>query len=218
MSYVLIALTLVIAIAGLFKDTFPQKYRTLITILLGLILIISSLTQCLHLYREQVKAKYLADTGKLKSGVKSTSRRPILELGTSKMAIEGDPSEPIIAIGDDSIFVHMADGEAKISMIIRDEHGIVREMVRDNVWFVPRSEGILDKNFTDDTLEVIGQTGDIILQLHVEGEIVHLFATTHLKGGGPSVYFGPGFNESNGRADTVFMYPSLEYPGKRKQQ
>jgi hypothetical protein len=216
MSYVLVVVTLLIAAAGLFKDIIPKNYRRLFVLLYLFMLVIISVFQTLVICREHTQARYSKDTGILKSPTKSRDDHPILALCESRLVYSGPDGTPMFKLGDDPVVLKMKDGAALLSMVIRDKSGIVRVMIRDNVWFAPKSEGVLDRNFDDNTLEVLGPKNEIALQVQIHGAEVRLAGTMYTKEGVGPISFGPLLTECNGRGGTIFQYPSAEFPGKQR--
>ena len=97
-------------------------------------------------------------------------------------------------------------------MVVRDKYGIVLASVRNNEWFVAGPPVTLDRNFNRNSLEVLDPKGEVIFQVQVNGEELHLAGDFYdIDGVGPQG-FRPWLAEtSTGR---LFKYPSSEHPGK----
>lgn len=216
MSYALVVVTLLIAATSLFKDIIPKNYRRLFVLLYLFMLVISSVFQILVICREHTQTRYSKDTGILKSPTKSGDNHPTLALCESRLVYSGTDGTPMFKVGDDPVVLKMKDGAVLFSMVIRDKSGIVRVMIRDNVWFTPKSEGVLDRNFNDNTLEVLGPKNEIALQVQIHGAEVRLAGTTYTKEGVGPISFGPLLTECKGRGGTIFQYPSTAFPGKQR--
>jgi len=217
-GYLLIYLTLAAALFGVFKDILSLRWRRRLVPFLVLVLIASSGAQAWLAWQEQRDAKYRSEVGKLHSRVYSLERFPVLQLCNSGLKYAGDPGKPLFDFGGEGLYLRMEDGEAKLSMIVRDAKGIVTAMVRDNSWFVPKSAGVLDRNFSDDALEIIGSRNEIVLQVQVVGEKVRFAGTTYRADGNGPFVFGPFISECDGVGKTLFRYPSAEFPGEMSKR
>ena len=216
MRYLLISVTLTAALVGAFKEIIPVAWRRRALGLVVFCMVASSVGQLWIAWREDNISKYRSETGRLHSRVRSNETTPILQLCGSGLKYAGPPGKPILDFGGDGLYLRMQDGEARLSVIARDANGIVRAMVRDNVWFVPKSDGVLDRNFSDDTLEVIGPRNEIVLQIQLVGEKVRFAGTTYRADGSGPIEFGPFINECDHTGETLFKYPSAEFPGETR--
>lgn len=214
MSYLLICLTLAVALFGVFKDILSPRWRQRLIPILVLVLLASSGAQAWVAWLERRDAKYRSDVGRLRSRANSQEQFPVLQLCNSVLKYSGESGKPLFDFGGEGLYLRMDGGEAKLSMIVRDSRGIVTAMVRDNSWFVPKSAGVLDKNFSDDALEIIGPRNETILQVQVLGERVRFAGTTYRADGGGPFTFGPLISECDGLGATLFRYPSAEFPGE----
>ena len=216
MTYLLVAITLLIAVAGLFKDRVSEECRHKFIWGIIILLAISGVAQVFVIQKDIKRARYSRNTGVLHSLEKSSEQKPVLVLCKSSLVWGGPQYGRMFNIGDDFISLRMENGEAKLSMVLRDSNGIVRVTLSDNVWFVPKSESIKDWNFDLSGLEIIGPKDEIILQVHLNGEEVKIAGQTYPGVGGKPVTFGPLLTECDGTGGTIFKYPSEEFPGTRR--
>jgi hypothetical protein len=214
MQYLLIILTLISALFGVFKEVLPPIWRRLLVPILVVVLVLSSLSQIWLSWREEQTAKHRKESGILRSEHRSSAKYPVLQLCESGLKYTGDPTKPVFSFGGEGIFLRIEDGEAKLSMVVRDSNGIVMAVIRDNVWFVPKSPNVLDRNFDNNTLEVIGSHQEVILQVQILGEKARLAGMTHSREGGGAIGFGPLLSECDGLGEMLFKYPSTEFPGE----
>lgn len=159
-------------------------------------------------------------SGQLKSRVRSEAKHPIINLGGCGALltfVDLPCNEPVMALQGDNrnaIYLCMVDGEARISVEIRDGNGALIGFIRDNFWQV--FPGMGDRNFNKDTLEILDNKGDPIFQIHIDGERIDL-AGVFFSYNTPGDQFelGPWLHETQGRIGrTLFKYPSSEHPGE----
>ena len=173
MKYFLVILTLLLALLGLMKEHLPQKSKVPVIILLVVFLIISTGFQLYQEYRDNKKEWQSKWSGQLTSPVKSSKKHPVLKLGQSGLAWTGEPNKSIISVAGEPLTINLNDGRAELSLVVRDKNGIVLAAIRNNEWFVAPPPVTLDRNFNENSLEVIDSKGEIIFQVQVYGEEVH---------------------------------------------
>lgn len=212
MKYSLVILTLILALLGLLKDHLPQKSKVPVIILLIGCLIISTGFQLYQEYRDNKKEWQSKWSGQLRSPVKSSKNHPVLKLGQSGLVWTGEPNKPIISVAGEPLTITLKDGRADLSLVVRDKNGIVLAAIRNNEWFVAPPPITLDRNFNENSLEVIDSKGEVIFQVQVYGEEVRFAGNFYnINGEGP-VSFGPWLKETgNGK---LFKYPSSEHHGE----
>ena len=211
---VLVLASLVIALLGLFMDRLDKKQKKPALFLAVALLCLLAASQLIVNNQEARAGANNSVSGTLRSRAVSSSPKALLMLCDIRVAIRADASQPAMTFIEDPVFIRMQDGEAKISLLIRDEKGLVRATIRDNVWFVPRSEGVLDRNFNEDTLEVIGTRGEILLQVKVEADKVRLFMASYSPQGGGRSTWGNLLTQCSGGNGPLFKYPSSEFLGE----
>jgi hypothetical protein len=153
--------------------------------------------------------------GLLRSKVLSTEKLPSVALGQSKLVWAGDPAIPVFvapATGEAVVFLRLIEGEARVSMNVRDQTGMLLLAMKDNRWFVPPSESY-DRNFNDDTLELVDSRGNPIFQVRIRGHEAQVAGVLYDIHGKP-ITFLPWLNVEDGRPGSFFRYPSRDHPGE----
>ncbi len=69
--------------------------------------------------------------------------------------------------GKDEFTVEIKSGDMLVSTKIRDDDDNVIAELYKNEWKIKPPPGIWDRNYTNDTVEVIDARGDVVLQIHV---------------------------------------------------
>lgn len=210
MAQFLILATLLIAILGLFADRLPKGYKSTVLTITFMLLVISAGTQLVLDMRQSRNEAATAVSGTLRSSSTSSAPFPVLMLCDVPVQMKAPLGQPALTFIEDPVYLRMKDGEAKVSLVVRDHTGMIRAYIRDNVWFVPRSEGVFDRNYSSDALEVVGPRGEVFLQVKIEGEKVRLVMTGFSPTGeGPSA-----LAPCPGTRKTMFKYPSTEFLGE----
>jgi len=132
----------------------------------------------------------------------------LLVLGNAKF---GGPG---FAFGSDKVRVDMKDGRAVVTAIIRDRNKNVVASIVDNHWLIAPPPWEMDRNYTQDTLEILDRKGAPILQVKVVANEVHFASVSNAAGNAVTVNMGPFLHEIEGRGETLFRYPSWKYPGQ----
>lgn len=108
----------------------------------------------------------------------SNDQPQILEIGDSGVTM--DPNSPqggpglAKFLGSSQLKVEILEGKVLVSCTIRDKTGNPVLILERNEWQTTRPPAIWDRNYTDDTLEVIDNTHNPILQLRVLGNRIQL--------------------------------------------
>jgi hypothetical protein len=213
MKYFLVILTFILALLGLLKDHLPPKYKMTVVTLLIVFLVISAFFQIYKEYQSDKKEWQAKWSGQLRSQVKSQQQYPVLKLGGSGLMWAGEPNKPIIEVAGEPLTISLSDGRAQLSLVIRDKNGIVLAAIRNNEWFVAPPPVTLDRNFNENSLEVIDSKGEVIFQLQVYGEEVRLAGHFYSINGVGPLTLQPWLAEtpSSGK---LFKYPSAEHHGE----
>ena len=214
MSYILILIVLLVALFGLCKEYVPKRLRAWIVGGIVAFLLVGAGIQIYLEYSRAKKEWQRRWSGKLQSPVKSTAKFPVLTLGTSRLVWKGEPVKPVFNLVGEPIFLRLEDGEAKLSVVIRDKTGLVLAAITDNEWFVASSKA-MDRNFNQNSLEVRDSKGQVVFQVQLEGEEVRLAGRFYAIDGKGPVVFLPWLHDLEGRKDSLFRYPSAEHPGER---
>ena len=188
------------------------KYDKVITIVTIALLVASAATQ-IYIEHQAAKKDWREKwSGKLQSPIKSKEDKPVLKLGDARLVWTGEPNKPILQIAEEPLTISMKDRKAEVSLVIRDNNGIILAGIRDNEWFVAQPPVTLDRNFNENSLEVINAKGKVILQVQVVGEEVRLAGQFYtINGQGPS---GIGPLLGKPPSGKLFKYPSVEHPGE----
>ena len=224
MKIALIVIAFILAIIGWFKRDVVPPYVTAIVVLLLLVFAVFQIVIEIKEEREKDKTKYAGvlkpETKLLLSGEKNIY--PKLELGDGGtiFAWEGPEGQPMFRFfKDNHITIVIEDGQLKVSALIRNKHGIVAELLK-NEWKVNLNNSF-DRNFSKNALEVKDNTGEIVFQVkHVSDRIQFQgkFYDTNGKGialikspdgkGGLMVHLGPNVPDKDSIIEPLFKYPS----------
>lgn len=212
MKQFLIITTLLIAILGLQLGHLKPRYDKVITLVTISLLVASAAAQISIEHQASKKEWREKWSGKLRSPIKSKENKPVLRLGGARMVWAGEPNKPILQIAEEPLTISIKDGKAEVSLVIRDNNGIMLAGIRDNEWFVAQPPATLDRNFNENSLEVVNAKGEAIFQVQVAGEEVRLAGHFYtINGQGPSG-IGPWLGKAP--SGKLFKYPSAEHPGE----
>ncbi len=211
--YILIFLIYIVALLSNINNLLSKKYRRYAIVAIVLLSIIVGMQAYLH-YLDVQREWDSTWSGLLQSSNKSESKYPTLVLGDSQINYTGDPASPVFVLGDEPLFLRMVDGKAQVSVAIRDNTGAVLAMIRNNEWSLALPPTVFDRNFTEDTLEVIDSKGSVVFQVTVDGARVKLAGTFYTREGSGPITFAPLLNEIQGREGTLFQYPSSRHREK----
>lgn len=212
MKYFLIILTLLIAILGVKFGQIKPKYDKII-LLVTVVLLVASAASQIYIEHQSSKKEWREKwSGKLRSPIRSRENNPVLRLGDSRIAWAGEPNKPILRVAEEPLTISLKDGKAEVSLVIRDNNGIILAGIRNNEWFVAQPPVTLDRNFNENSLEVINAKGEVIFQIQIVGEEVRLAGHFYtINGQGPSG-IGPWLGKAP--SGKLFKYPSAEHPGE----
>ncbi len=211
MNYLIIILIFLLAITGLLKEHILPDYKAIMAATIIVFLVILTGFQLFQEYRKSQKEWQEKWSGRLRSPVKSEKDKPVLKLGGSGLIWNGEPNKPIMNLAGEPLTIGIVEGRADLSIVIRDPNGIVLAAIRNNEWFVAPPPVTLDRNFNENSLEVLNPKGEVILQVQVYGEEVRIAGHFYnINGNGP-VSFGPLISETT--AGRLFKYPSAEHHG-----
>lgn len=217
MSYALPILAFLMTLAALFKENISARYKLLA---IGVIVVIAFLTFIVSLAQENQRQRVAWQSkwsGLLQSASRDTSATaPVLSLGggESKLIYGGDPTKPLFDLAGEPLFINLVDGEARLSVVVRDDSGIFLAGIRENEWSVAR-QATLDRNFNRDTLEVVDRKGEVVFQVQIKGAEVRLAGRFYTRDGQGPMSIGPWIHDIEGReGQTLFRYPSEQHPGE----
>lgn len=212
-----IVLVLIASVLGLLKGRFPRIATPAFYGLIVIALVIGVVD--FHQQRERDRAELCHQySGIIKSQTKSSAEYPVLSTGgdiPAELGWRWGPDKPMMRLGSEPVFLRLDEGRARISFSFRDSSGAVIGYVRNNEWKVSAS-AILEHNFNEDSLEIIGQHNEILVQLRVVGERVLLAGTFYSSEGGstPPFIYGPWLGRGEGDEARLFRYPSCMHPGE----
>jgi hypothetical protein len=232
MKYLLIALTALLAIIGWLKPARTPIW--LVPTALVLILAVA-LVQVFITLGEQREKRAAAFTGTLRGRKIVLSGQakvfPKLEIGDSGAILmyAGPQGAPLLRIFEDtSLEIWLEDGKLKVSTQIRDKVGRLVAELRANEWTV-KPERVWDRNYSDDALEVVDETGDVVLQVRLVEDRVQFAGkfysrdgrgvgigrmTTPLGTGGVFEITGPEHPVLQLHIEPLFNYPSRMHLGE----
>jgi hypothetical protein len=138
-------------------------------------------------------------------------------------------TNPAFKVLDDLDFrINEIEGQIKVSMLVRDESGKLVARLVGNNWEVAPPPKTWDKNYSKDTLEIIGESGHVVLQVRCLPDRIQLNGTFYDElGNGLSIT--PGKNEYveikildssslPAKIDPIFKYPSDKFFGQLIQR
>jgi hypothetical protein len=197
----------------------PVNNKKVISFILLALILISSIILGIKQYcdleekrKETIAIKYDKWSGKLESPTISTSKYPSLRLGESGARINFTNNPGIFGLPTgDNLKFEIKNNKVVISTIFRDVNGDILVKIVDNIWHVVPSK-TLDKNFNQNSLEVIDAKGEVLLQIQLIGRDICFAGIFYTKSGG-AMQFGPWIHESQNRKNSLFKYPSTEFPG-----
>lgn len=147
--------------------------------------------------------------GILESPYVSTSTNPAIAFGGTTLNWGGAPNTPQITFNDGGfIMVNLINGEAVLTTQIRDSNGDLIGKIDDNHWYIYSPQFIVDRNFTDNSLEILDLKGNPTFQVQIEGNTVHIAGYYYKQEGGLPDFIGPWIN------NPLFVYPSVYHRGE----
>lgn len=217
-----------------------QSWQTLsqIVVVIGLLLTALGGYGAYHFGKlvEQEKDAKSAYTGELKvrkklllSGTEHVW--PKIEFGDSGAILlyAGPTGSPLFTFADDTKLTIVREGDSvKVSLLIRDKTGAVVAELQKNEWKVNPHRS-WDRNYSRDALEVIDETGDVVLQVKALQDRVQLqakFYDSHGRGfafgktkgpdgvGGGMEFTGPAHPVLTMKFARMFAYPSDRHLGE----
>jgi hypothetical protein len=212
MKYLLIVFMFILAFLGILKEFIgeskPTRIKIVLLLILILLIIIVFVLQIIDEYNTSKKLKYAGQYGKLESPIKSDSSKAILSIGGADLDANFYFSD------DTELSVKMKDRKAVITTQIRDKDGSIIGKIIDNEWFVVSNPSVvLDKNFNNNSLEILNSKGDVIFQVRIIGNRVQIAGYFFRKDGSNAITLLPWLHESDKIDKTLFKYPSSKYQG-----
>ena len=234
--YIAAGLTALIAIAGWLFGRAPLWSKIIVLCFIVAVCVVQILA-----IRRQEREKEISRYAGVLEGKPITvlspkqAVYPKLQLGNSKAILvwQGPEGQALFKIFEDSDLTIWVENDAlKISTKIRNKNGeIVAELVG-NEWKT-KPERIWDRNYSDNALEIMDMTGDVILQVVLKEDVVQ-FAAKMYSSSGQGVGLGStedpelgvvGVIELTGaehrelelRIEPIFEYPSDLHLGEFRE-
>ena len=148
--------------------------------------------------------------GVLYSNTKNLGAVSMIEIGDSGTKIFTNEDQPIINFYGTPLKVEVLDGEAKVSTQIKDETGKLIAEINKNEWATGQPPAIWDRNYSDDSFEVINPNGDVVLQIRALPDRIQIQGDWY----GPDGH-GKRMVKSNDPANPGALFLSL-YRGKEE--
>lgn len=231
-KYVLIWIMGAIAAIGWLK---PKVVPRWLNVLVVLLITIVAVIQTVAATRESREKEAQRFVGKLESPTShiffARKRPPQLEFGDSGAIFiyEGPEGASLFSIFEDnSLTIWTETSQIKISTILKNRKGEVIAQLQANEWII-KKEKAFDRNFTADALEVIDETGDVVLQVRVKEDRIQ-FQGKFYDSTGRGVAFGkvcgpqgvgggieftrPDHPQLKLKIEPIFKYPSELHLGE----
>ncbi|MDD5073029.1 MAG: hypothetical protein PHX64_04990 [Candidatus Omnitrophica bacterium] len=230
MEYVIILITLILAIVGIW---FKNESSGNVNFIIILLLVTSTLLSIYLKYSDTKKYIYQKDSGRLTFRIRNNISYPTFSIGSAKLVKTGNDFVLFNILGDDLdvkieksylFWKLFPRSQYKLNLTLRNEKNEILAKVKDNVW--QRNPILtLDKNFTKDALEILDKEGNVILRVRILGDVldfsgrfysdtgdgIALCESVEPKGGLMEIKHNGEKLEA--RIKPIFKYPSAEYPG-----
>jgi len=161
-------------------------------------------------------------------GPSSSSPSPIIEIGDSgsKLMWAGPNGSPLLTILEDtSLTVEKVADHFAVSTRLRDATGKMVAEIERNEWRV-RPSLVWDRNYNQNSLEVIDGAGEVVLQVVVLTDEIRIQGIWHDKSGRVfEIVKSPDPNAPGGlfvfdnpiKITPIFVYPSDRHLGEMKK-
>ena len=209
-----------------------QKKRIKAAIIIGGLVI-----EILLLYPRWQKEKAAALEGEIRPSNPVRLHSPAIQLADTGAILQGFTMVPLKIFSDAEIAASLSnDGATEISTTVLDRYGRRIVEVKKNHWRVEPSASV-DKNYTDDALEVLDSGGHVVLQLRALPDRMVLWgewhnefeqaaqitacpdpSNTNAKIACVQIY-GPALPEKTSKKhiEQLFQYPSSEHWGEYRK-
>jgi len=161
--------------------------------------------------------KWIAATaGKISSPIQSAGMS--ISVGSAEFRMLSKDGVVFIDGSDPLLSIALENGKLVVSTQVRDENGNIVAEMSQNEWKHQPEPAILDRNYTQDALEIRDRAGKIILQVANVGPTIDLAAIFHCKNGwtymvGPIAGVGSAIElRPPGKPLTYEISPICEYP------
>lgn len=199
----------------LFKTTGYRRLGWLLVALLPFVALMS-FGPYIHSRHTEEKAAQLSgdlSPSEIKIAPDSTSNSiPLLQIGDggTKLQFTGDQNTPMSKGGPDKLWMRRVKGDVKISLEVRNKNGETIVQIAQNHWIVSANAAVCwDKNYTDNSLEVLDGSRRVVLQIRLFADGIQL----QMDGTGVN-YFEDGKDDPEEGIKPIFLYPSSQNWGK----
>jgi hypothetical protein len=166
-------------------------------------------------------------------------KHPIIQWGNAGPLIEWKPENAALKLFREAgISFEMGPDGIEVSTTVRDRSGHRVAEINKNHWTVEPPPSSVDKNYTDDTLEVLDGGGHVVLQVRLLSDRVQLRGEWHDEyGSGEQItecadpynkkettscieLFGPNLPEQTNKISIgpIFEYPSKDHWGEFRKK
>jgi len=211
------------------------KKHPVIVIVIIILFIVFSASQ---IWQQHIKDMESSPTGSISSNTKNIIY-PCIMFGTSTMV--GAPggfvpmslnqsglsiadtrsageSNPIQS-DEDKMIIWIENGKLKISTVVRDKDGKILAKIVGNEFFTMPRPAILDRNYDENSLEVVDVYGNVVLQASLIGSCVKILGIFFDKSGNAIVADENGFviypRSFNAKINPIFVHPCEGHLGER---
>lgn len=159
-----------------------------------------------------------AYTGKLQPEIKvilSAKEHiyPRLEIGDSGSIFKftGPKGEPLLNfLVDNDIIIEIEDNQTKLSTKIRDKNNnIIAEIIK-NEWKI-KPNNIWDRNYTNDAIEVIDSSGDVVLQVQLLDDRIRFQGKLYKSDGNRVGFWSKGLHSGGTIIRTDNRHPEMAH-------
>jgi len=144
---------------------------------------------------KSIHKRYMAEKAAALGGelhaANPNAKAAILQIGKSHTQFSWDenhlPQALVKFAADNKFKLEVVNGEILVSTEIRDEYTNQIIEIDKNRWKIPRTAPIVDKNYTDDALEIRDRRGHVVFQMHLLSDRVEIQGEWHREWGGGTV-------------------------------
>ena len=231
--YLLNTATFLIALGALIKECFfhvkpvPKWFCPIIFILL----VSSFIGSTVVIYREDVKNKYLLNSGVLSFRLEQRITEPIFSFGGARLVKKSGDFSLFNMLGEDldvklksSIF----NQQYLVNLTIRNNKNEELIRIENNRWRILNPDLVPQKNFNNNAFEALDREGNVIVRIRVLGEsldfagklynskgdgVAIVDADEQNLGGGGIIEIKKNGEKLESIITPIFKYPVEDFPG-----
>jgi hypothetical protein len=148
----------------------------------------------------------------IRDGLDHSNIPPSLKMGGTQLTWIGPNGQPMLKQWSDKVTIRREHNEVKLSTTVRDKNNNLIVKISDNHWEVsPEKTQCWDKNYTDDSLEVMDGRGRVVLQVRVLQDSVQL--QVEWPDHNNTLVLQGMYDETDG-IRPMFRYPSADHWGE----